>query len=183
MINLEQVKLLESKVAKAIDYIERLTAENASLQQKETELQSRLGSYQKRIDELEILIMRFKEDHGQIESGILAALEKLNQFEEAMDKSIKPGKEKPAAKEAPHPHAPKAPKQPAQQAGSPKNDSDDGDDSEKICFEIPENSFSLMESSFGLISENGNIDIDDVADPLTDTLDKEPPAEEELEIF
>jgi predicted nuclease with TOPRIM domain len=88
MINLEQVKLLETKVAKAIDYVERVNGENAILLQREAELQARLESYQKRIEELEVLIVRFKEDQGRIEDGILAALDRLNQFEIAIEKSL-----------------------------------------------------------------------------------------------
>jgi FtsZ-binding cell division protein ZapB len=81
MVSLEQVKLLESKVARAIDYVERVSGENAVLQEK-------LDSYQKRIDELEVLVQRFKEDQGRIEDGILAALDRLNQFEDAIEKSL-----------------------------------------------------------------------------------------------
>jgi peptidoglycan hydrolase CwlO-like protein len=81
MVSLEQVKLLETKIAKAIDYVERVTGENALLQGK-------LESYQKRIDELEVLVRQFKEDQGRIEDGILSALDKLNQFEDAISKSL-----------------------------------------------------------------------------------------------
>ena len=88
MINLEQVKLLEAKVAKAIDLIEQLAKENADLHKNEAELQTRLETYQKRIDELEGLVMTFKEDQGRIEDANLAALNKLNQFEETVEKSL-----------------------------------------------------------------------------------------------
>ncbi|MDR2900673.1 MAG: cell division protein ZapB [Treponema sp.] len=81
MISLEQVKLLETKVAKAIDYVNHLTGENAMLKEK-------LTGYQTRIDELEVLIKRFKEDQGRIEGGILSALDRLNQFEDAIEKGI-----------------------------------------------------------------------------------------------
>ncbi|MDR0877647.1 MAG: cell division protein ZapB [Treponema sp.] len=99
MVSLEQVKLLETKVARAIEYVERVTGENALLQDK-------LESYQKRIDELEVLVRQFKEDQGRIEDGILSALDRLNQFEDAIEKSLSApgGKE---AEKAP-PAAPKA---------------------------------------------------------------------------
>jgi chromosome segregation ATPase len=88
MVSLEQVKLLETKVARAIEYVERVTGDNALLQEK-------LESYQERIDELEVLVQRFKEDQGRIEDGILSALDRLNQFEDAIEKSLaareKPG--------------------------------------------------------------------------------------------
>jgi TolA-binding protein len=81
MVTLEQVKLLETKVVRAIDYVERISRENS-------QLQGKLDSYQKRIDELEVLIQQFKEDQGRIEEGILAALDRLNRFEDAVEKSI-----------------------------------------------------------------------------------------------
>ncbi|GHV91816.1 hypothetical protein AGMMS50268_23190 [Spirochaetia bacterium] len=84
MVTLEQVKLLESKVARAIDYVERVSGENALLQGK-------LDSYQKRIDELEVVVRQFKEEQGRIEDGILSALDRLNQFEDAIERSISPG--------------------------------------------------------------------------------------------
>jgi FtsZ-binding cell division protein ZapB len=81
MVSLEQVKLLEAKVARAIDYVERVSGENTALREK-------LDSYQRRIDELEVLVQRFKEDQGRIEDGILSALDRLNQFEDAIEKSL-----------------------------------------------------------------------------------------------
>jgi hypothetical protein len=81
MVTLEQVKLLESKVAKAIEYVNRVSGENAALKEK-------LEGRQKRIDELEGLVRRFKEDQIRIEEGIVSALERLNQFEDAIEKSI-----------------------------------------------------------------------------------------------
>ena len=98
MISLEQVKLLESKVSRAIDYIKKVTEEKDSLKAK-------LIACQKRIDELEILIQRFKEDQGRIEDGILSALDKLNQFEDALEtrpqSESRPGNEFPAENNPP----------------------------------------------------------------------------------
>jgi hypothetical protein len=88
MITLEQVKLLESKAARAIEYVERVSRENV-------QLQGKLGSYQKRIDELEVVIRQFKEDQGRIEEGVLAALDRLNQFEDAIERSLSPEPKKP----------------------------------------------------------------------------------------
>ena len=89
MINLDQVKLLETKVFKAIDYIELLSTENSTLRQKEAELLEKVGSFQKQIDELEELVMHFKEDQNRIEDSILSALDRLSQFEEAIEKSLR----------------------------------------------------------------------------------------------
>ena len=76
MLSLEHVKLLESKVTRTIEVIKSLSEENAVLR-------SKLDRYQGRIGELETLIKSFKEDQGKIESGILAAIEKLNQLEDS----------------------------------------------------------------------------------------------------
>ncbi|MDR1148395.1 MAG: cell division protein ZapB [Spirochaetaceae bacterium] len=81
MVTIEQVRQLESRVAKAIDYLNKVTNEN-------TLLKTKLDSYQKRIDELEVLIQRFREDQGRIEEGIISALERLNQFEDDVQKTI-----------------------------------------------------------------------------------------------
>jgi chromosome segregation ATPase len=100
MITLEQVKLLESKAARAIEYVERVSRENA-------QLQGKLDSYQERIDELEVVIRQFKEDQGRIEEGVLAALDRLNQFEDAIERSIAPHNETPQkATRLPVPAAP-----------------------------------------------------------------------------
>ena len=89
MISLEQVQLLEIKVAKAIEYIQHLTAENSNLVSEKQSLLMKLKTNQKRLDELELLIMRFKEDQGRIEDGIIAALDRLSQFEEAFENGLK----------------------------------------------------------------------------------------------
>ena len=78
MVSLEQVKLLENKVTKMIDYVKKVTEENQKL--KET-----LDSYEKRTGELEVLFQRFKDDQNRIEDGILSALDLLNKFEDAVD--------------------------------------------------------------------------------------------------
>ncbi|MDR3172162.1 MAG: cell division protein ZapB [Treponema sp.] len=72
METLEHVKVLETKVADLIDFVKRVREENAS--------------YQKRINELEVLIQGFKEERGRIQEGILSALGRLNTFEDTMEK-------------------------------------------------------------------------------------------------
>lgn len=103
MVTLEQVKLLESKVVKALSYIETLSAENATLREK-------LDGYRRRIDELETIVLAFKEDQGRIEAGIISALERLNQFEDAVERGINEVREAP----------PKAAPAPAAEAAQPE---------------------------------------------------------------
>ena len=89
MVSLEQIKLLESKVSRTIDYVKKVTEEN-------TLLKGKLDSYQKRIEELEVLIQRFREEQSRIEDGILAALDSLNQFEDALESKLSAESIKPA---------------------------------------------------------------------------------------
>jgi peptidoglycan hydrolase CwlO-like protein len=166
MINLEQIKLLEKKVAKAVDYVERLAKENVSLRQQKAELHTKLESYQKRIDELEALIIRFREEQGEIEDGILAALDRLSRFEEEMEKSLKgkgSGGKSTAAKTSA-----KAAAKPA--AAAPIEVNPTGGE---ICFEIPETA-----AGSDIIDPLG----EDPEDALTDTADP-PEGDGELDIF
>jgi NACalpha-BTF3-like transcription factor len=81
MVSLEQVKLLESKVIKALEYIDQVIEEN-------TRLREKLELYQKRIDGLEVVVQRFKEEQSRIEEGIVSALNRLNRFEADIEKSL-----------------------------------------------------------------------------------------------
>ena len=91
MVTLEQIKQLDAKVAKAVELISQLRQENKALTGK-------LGNYQQRIEELEILINEFKNSQGAIEEGILHALKELDKLEQSAV-PIKAG-EPPAAAEA-----------------------------------------------------------------------------------
>jgi chromosome segregation ATPase len=109
MVTVDQVRQLETRVARIIDHANNLTGENALLKAnldnftgenallkanldnltgENTLLKANLDSYQKRIDELEVLIQRFKEEQARIEEGIIAALDRLNQFEDDVRKTI-----------------------------------------------------------------------------------------------
>ena len=81
MITLEQVRLLESKVVKTLDYVKTVSTENNQLREK-------LDAYRSRIDELETIVLAFKEDQGRIEAGIISALDRLNQFEDAIEQGL-----------------------------------------------------------------------------------------------
>jgi hypothetical protein len=81
MVTLEQVRQLETKIAKAIEYVNRIPGENKLLRGK-------LESSLKRVKELDDLVQRFKEDQSRIEEGIVAALDRLNQFEDAIGRSL-----------------------------------------------------------------------------------------------
>jgi chromosome segregation ATPase len=75
MITLVQIRTLESRVAKAVELVMRLKSENNMLTDK-------LTSYQKRISEFEEIFANYKNDQGEIESGILSAISQLDKIEE-----------------------------------------------------------------------------------------------------
>jgi len=94
MLNLDQVRLLENRVEKAVSKIQSLTAENA-------QLRSQLSGSQTHINELEGLVRSFKDDQGRIEEGILNALDRLSAFEDSVYHSVdSPAKTETVAPEA-----------------------------------------------------------------------------------
>lgn len=75
MLSLEQVKLLEQKVEQAIAKIKALSNERDSLKLK-------LVEKDKRISELENMVVSFKDDQARIESGIKSTLSLLDSLED-----------------------------------------------------------------------------------------------------
>lgn len=90
MLNLDQVRLLENRVEKAVTKIQSLTAEN-------THLRSQLSTLQTRVGELEGLVRSFRDDQGRIEEGILNALDRLSAFEDSVYHADSPATEVPVA--------------------------------------------------------------------------------------
>ncbi|MDR2398072.1 MAG: cell division protein ZapB [Spirochaetaceae bacterium] len=81
MGTLEHVKLLETKVISTLDFVKRLSDENSQLKEE-------LQNQKKHVEELKEVVQAFKEDHALIEEGILSALNRLNQFEDAMEEAL-----------------------------------------------------------------------------------------------
>lgn len=114
MLNLDQVRLLESKVERAVQMIKSLHTEKDSLK-KEIEVRD------KRISELEKLIVAFKDDQSKIEEGIINALNQLSAFEDASytrKNEVRPQAaetETPAPSQEPAPAAPPKKEQTAQE--------------------------------------------------------------------
>eukprot|EP01156_Anaeramoeba_ignava_P011008 Anaeramoba_ignava/a481596_5.p1 GENE.a481596_5~~a481596_5.p1 ORF type:complete len:140 (-),score=25.84 a481596_5:125-544(-) len=75
MITLDQIRQLDAKVRKAVERINDLKNENSILKAK-------LDGYEKRIEEFESLIDTFKQDQGEIENGIINALNQLDMLED-----------------------------------------------------------------------------------------------------
>ncbi len=104
MISLEQIRLLEAKIARAIDLIRVLKEENATLRRG-------LDSAQRRMKELEGLVEGFKTDQREIEAVILRTLKNLDELEESAGSARKaadsarpaPARESAAARPSPDP--------------------------------------------------------------------------------
>ena len=77
MISLDQVILLEQKIESAVEKIQQLQAENDALRKKCSELTNALSSKSEQLTS-------FETDQSQIESGILKALDRLNQIENSV---------------------------------------------------------------------------------------------------
>jgi len=75
MISLEQIRLLESKITRALDLIRILKDENSTLRKG-------VESAQKRMKELETLVDGFKADQSEIETVIVRTLHTLDELEE-----------------------------------------------------------------------------------------------------
>jgi FtsZ-binding cell division protein ZapB len=138
MVTLDQVKLLDEKVTRAIEYVNKVTGEKARLTEENSRLSEKLGSCQKRIDELEVLVRKFKDEQSRIEDGILSALDRLNQFEDAIEGALSaagaaPEKKTAAPKSgqalkpaAPQSETPKIPEEP------PPEEDGDGDEEDPL---------------------------------------------------
>ena len=75
MINIDHIKKLDSKISNTVEIITLLRDDNQALR-------SKLENYEKRIEELEVLISNFKKDQSDIENGILNALNQLDKIED-----------------------------------------------------------------------------------------------------
>jgi hypothetical protein len=89
MISLEQVRILEARVEKAVAFIASLRAENASLKDGLLEAELRTEAAEARTAELEGLIKEFQKDQERIEEGIVQALRKLDAFEDAVHAAVR----------------------------------------------------------------------------------------------
>jgi len=81
MISLEQIRLLEAKITKAVDLITSLREENRALK-------AAVESAQGRMQDLETLVEDFKADQSDIEDCIKRAIQNLDQLEGDLGDSI-----------------------------------------------------------------------------------------------
>jgi chromosome segregation ATPase len=89
MVTFEQIKLLESKITRVIDVVIRLGEENDRLK--------------KQNGELEELVEKLKSEKSRIEEGIVSALDRLNQFEDTIERSLDSVKNAKAQDKGPSP--------------------------------------------------------------------------------
>ena len=83
MISLEQIRLLESRITKAVKVIEMLREENGALKRS-------VDVAQKRMQELEALVSEFKADQEEIEQSLLRAIHNLDRLEDGMEAGAPP---------------------------------------------------------------------------------------------
>ncbi len=77
MITLEQVRLLEQRVQKIVQRLSELQSENTSLREEVHQLRASEGALKERI-------ATFDATQAEIESGILSALHRLDEVEDAV---------------------------------------------------------------------------------------------------
>ncbi len=110
MLTVEQIKLLESRVLKAVEKI-------TSLQDENSRLRDGLAKYERRIEELEVLMNEFRDGQQAIEDGILSALKRLDVLEDEISVDEEPVPPQPEPVQA----APAAPEEAEQtEADAPK---------------------------------------------------------------
>ena len=102
MITVEQIHQLGKGVKQAVDVINSLKEENGLLKNK-------LSGYEKRIEELEVLINSFKEDQSSIEDGIINALQQLDVLEDMLSSDDTASDTEDTEKEASEPDQEKSP--------------------------------------------------------------------------
>jgi len=134
MITLEQIRLLESKITRAIELIRVLKEENSTLRKG-------LESAQKRMKELEGLVDGFKTDQKEIESVIVRTLQHLDDLEEASS-ARKPdhnGKRQAEASPVPERLAPEhpAPEHPAPERAAAERSAPERPAPEKAAADRP----------------------------------------------
>ncbi len=112
MIKLDQVQLLEDRVAKAVRRITELHAENVSLKERIVLLEKQNAELAKQKKDMEDLVSMFEEDQTRIEQGIQSALDRLSQVEDTVFHT------KPAETPAAQPVPSVQPGSPAEQARS-----------------------------------------------------------------
>jgi hypothetical protein len=96
MISLEQIRLLEGKISRAIELIRVLKDENATLRRG-------LDSAQKRMKELETLVDGLKADQKEIESVIVRTLRHLDDLDDGAAAGAAPVAAAAAAERSPAP--------------------------------------------------------------------------------
>src|SRR5574344_1451569 len=84
MISLDQVLLLQEKVETAVEKIGKLTGENTQLKSENDALRSKCAELTKALSENTELVSTLEQQQGQIEQGILSALNRLDTVENAV---------------------------------------------------------------------------------------------------
>jgi len=84
MISLDQVLLLQKKVETAVEKIGALTSSNTQLKSENDALRSKCAELTKALSEKTELVSTLESQQGQIEKGILSALNRLDTVENSV---------------------------------------------------------------------------------------------------
>jgi len=118
MISLEQIRLLEARIDKAVEMIKRLKAENSSLR-------STLDSAQSRMQDLETRVKDLRVDQEEIEQSILRAINSLDELEDEVSEAYEADTPATKAGSSPKPAAgTKTEGKPGAAGGEPEGDED-----------------------------------------------------------
>jgi FtsZ-binding cell division protein ZapB len=90
MISLEQIRLLENRITKALERIHKLRNENEKLREENQALRGGIDSTNKRMKELEAMIDGFKTDQKEIEEIVVRALGTLDELEDGISPAPAP---------------------------------------------------------------------------------------------
>jgi FtsZ-binding cell division protein ZapB len=90
MISLEQIRLLENRITKALERIQKLRNENQRLREENQTLRGGIDSANKRMKELEAMIDGFKTDQKEIEEIVVRALGTLDELEDGISPTPAP---------------------------------------------------------------------------------------------
>lgn len=160
MIRLDQIKVLESKVNRAVEQIRLLREENKALKRTVEKSQARMG-------ELEGLVSRFKTDQDEIEQGILRALKNLDKLEDEVSAKTPARKESSPEKPVAEPAEKPPPEKPT---------------AEKPAAEKPVASAAPAQAPRGRTAPAA-APPEPPAEPVVETAEDEPDSGEQLDIF
>ncbi|MDR1786932.1 MAG: hypothetical protein LBR16_00560 [Treponema sp.] len=174
MITLEQVKQLETKVTRAIDLVRELSEENTLLHERTEAGRAQITALERQISVLEEQVQLFRGEQKRIEEGILATLDRLNKFEDVVERRIHAAGAASYAASAPAP----APAPEPASAPAPASEPEPAPEAESEAEDLK--ALLADDDGFGGAGADGFSGADDSAGPHA--LDPPPPLDEPLSL-